>query len=320
MAMQLIFAFVISFILTAAACPLLIMQLHRLRYGQHVREDGPPRHESKTGTPTMGGLVFVCAAIISLFVMAKDAPVALTLAVVTLGCGLIGFVDDYSKIVKGVSLGLKARSKLLGEALIAVILIGLLISTGLYSSQVVIPFSNITLDLGIFYPLLVFMVILAASNSVNLTDGVDGLAAGTAAIAFSAYLYIAYLSGLPEAALFCAAIIGACLGFLIYNKHPARLFMGDTGSLGLGGALAAVAIITGTELFLIIIGGVFVLEALSVIAQVVSFRLTGKRVLLMSPLHHHFELKGWSEWRVVTAFWGAALIFAAIGVAEFARH
>lgn len=307
----------LSFLTTVLACSFFIIRMKSLQYGQQIRDDGPKSHTAKAGTPTMGGVVFVIVAALAAIIAAGSSPLIYVVLLVTLGCGLIGFCDDYLKVAHNRSLGLKARSKLAAEGVIALMFIIFLKQLGLYSTGVVLPFINLEFDLGIFYPLLIFLIIAAASNSVNLTDGVDGLAAGTAVIALSAYAYIAYLAEKDGITLFSAALAGACLGFLVYNRNPARLFMGDVGSLALGGAFAAIAVLTKTELLLLIIGGIFVIEALSVIAQVISFKLYGRRILLMSPLHHHFELKGWSEWRVVVSFWGLAVIFAVLGVLAY---
>jgi phospho-N-acetylmuramoyl-pentapeptide-transferase len=319
MAVKLISAALLTFLATAIVCPFFINRMKQMQYGQQIRDDGPARHSLKAGTPTMGGVVMLLAATAVSIIFAGKSPVLYLLLIITLGCGLIGFLDDYLKLFFNRSLGLKARSKLAG--LVALSLIYILLSgfMGLYSTKLLLPFFNLSLDLGIVYPAFVFILILGFSNSVNLTDGVDGLAAGTSAIALIAFLFITIGTGFPEAAIFCAAMTGACLGFLIYNRHPARLFMGDVGSLALGGTFAVLSLVTKTELFLLIIGGIFVLEAASVIAQVISFQLTGRRIFLMSPLHHHFELKGWSEWRVVKVFWGVALLFAVTGVAVFSR-
>ena len=319
MVVKIISAALLTFLATVIVCPFFINRMKQLQYGQQIRDDGPARHSLKAGTPTMGGVVMLLAATAVSIIFAGKSPVLYLLLLITLGCGLIGFLDDYLKLFFNRSLGLKARSKLAG--LVALSLVYILLSgyMGLYSTKLTLPFFNLDFNLGIVYPAFVFIIILGFSNSVNLTDGVDGLAAGTSAIALIAFLFIAIITGFPEAAIFCAALTGACLGFLIYNRHPARLFMGDVGSLALGGAFAALSLVTKTELFLVIIGGIFVLEAFSVIAQVISFQLTGRRIFLMSPLHHHFELKGWSEWRVVRVFWGVALLFAVTGVAVFSR-
>lgn len=319
MVVQITIAVVVTFLVTVIACPLFINRMRLLQYGQQIREDGPTRHSVKAGTPTMGGVVILLAAAAVSLIMAGRSPVLYLLLLVTLGCGLIGFLDDYFKVARSRSLGLKARSKLAGEIAIALVFMILTWLLGLYSSEIILPFINMTIELGIVYPVFVILIITGFSNSVNLTDGIDGLAAGTSVISLAAFTIIAVAAGFPEVALFCGALIGACLGFLIFNRHPARLFMGDAGSLALGGAFAALAIVIKAELFLLIIGGIFVLEAVSVIAQVVSFKLTGRRILLMSPLHHHFELKGWPEWRVVTTFWGGSLFLALIGVLAYSR-
>jgi phospho-N-acetylmuramoyl-pentapeptide-transferase len=319
MAVKIISAALLTFLATVIVCPFFINRMKRMQYGQQIRDDGPARHSSKAGTPTMGGVVMLLAAAASSIIFAGKSPVLYLLLLITLGCGLIGFFDDYLKLFFNRSLGLKARSKLAGLVTLSIIYILVSGYMGLYSTKLMLPVFNLIFDLGIVYPAFVFIIILGFSNSVNLTDGVDGLAAGSSAIALIAFIIIAMITGFFEVAIFCAALSGACLGFLIYNRHPARLFMGDVGSLALGGAFAVIALVTKTELFLVIIGGIFVLEAFSVIAQVASFQLTGRRIFLMSPLHHHFELKGWSEWRVVKVFWGVALLFAVTGVAVFSR-
>ncbi len=319
MALNVIVALAGAFLAAVAFTPLFIKNMRRLQYGQQIREDGPARHSLKAGTPTMGGLVFIPAALLAAVILAGLSPALYAVVLITIGCGLIGFLDDYGKIAHGRSLGLKARSKLGGEAVLTGLLVFALHRFGLYSTAILVPFVNIEVDLGLFHPLFIFLVISASSNSVNLTDGLDGLAAGTSVIALGAFAVIAWQAGLPEITVFSAALAGGCLGFLVYNRYPARVFMGDVGSLALGGSFAAIAVVTGTELFLILVGGVFVIEALSVIIQVTSFKLTGRRVLLMSPLHHHFEMKGWSEQKVVAVFWTAAAGFALLGVLAYGR-
>lgn len=314
MGFQITAALVLTFLTTLITCPFFIKRMQLLQYGQQIREDGPASHSGKAGTPTMGGVVFILAASLASIILAGRSPLIYALLLVMLGCGLLGFLDDYLKVVHNRSLGLKARSKLAGQIIAAVIFLLILYQQDLYSSTVFLPFTNIVIDLGYIYPLFIFLIVTSATNSVNLTDGVDGLAAGIAVIAMSGYIYIAWLAGNAEAAVFAAALVGGCLGFLIYNRNPAKIFMGDAGSLALGGAFAALAVLTKSELLLIIIGGVFVIETLSVIAQVASFQLFGRRVFRMSPLHHHFELQGWSEWRVVKAFWSAAAAFTLLGM------
>jgi len=317
MAAALLIALTGAFLITVIATPYFIKTMRRLQYGQQIREDGPAQHSVKAGTPTMGGLVFIPAAVLVSVVLTGFSPTLYAVLIVTLGCALVGFLDDFGKIAHGRSLGLKARSKLAAELVLTALLVLALYRFGLYSTEILVPFFNFAIDLGFFYPVFIFLVISGSSNSVNLTDGLDGLAAGTAVIALGAFVAIGWLAGRPEIMIFSATLGGACLGFLIYNRYPARLFMGDIGSLALGGAFAAMAVVTKAELFLILIGGVFVLEALSVMIQVASFQLTGRRVLLMSPLHHHFEMKGWTEWKVVSAFWSAAVVFALTGVWAF---
>lgn len=297
----------VSLVVSAGTCPFFIRLIRRLQFGQQIREDGPRRHFAKAGTPTMGGVVFLLTAVAVLLWRVPASPALLLTLLVTLANAAIGWLDDYAKVARSRSLGLKARSKLLGQGLIAVFFCIILMQLG-HSTAVRIPFTAVTLELGLLYPVLVFLIILGSTNGVNLTDGIDGLATGTAIVALLTLLLVALAQGQSDLALFCGALVGGCFGFLIYNLHPARIFMGDVGSLGLGGALAAVAILTKTELHLVILGGVFVVEALSVILQVISFRLSGRRIFLMAPLHHHFELRGWSEWRVVTGFWSAAFL------------
>lgn len=307
-----------AFILSVIISPFYIRFSRLKQFGQQVRLDGPRRHYLKAGTPTMGGIVFLLSLLLILLFGAEKTPFLILALGITLSSALLGFLDDFRKVVRRTSLGLKAREKLMGQFVFSLVFYLVLIFYG-HSTTVDIPFSTIQLDLGLTYPFLIFIMIAAASNAVNLTDGIDGLAGGTSIIAFLAFLFLASLEGMQDIALFCGTMIGAIFGFLIFNLHPAKVFMGDVGSLSLGAALAAAAILTKAELYLIIIGGVFVLEALSVIVQVISYRLTGKRVLLMAPLHHHFEMKGWSEWQVVTGFWALGFIFAVVGILDFSR-
>ncbi|RJX29048.1 MAG: phospho-N-acetylmuramoyl-pentapeptide-transferase [Dethiobacter sp.] len=306
----------VAFLLSVIICPLYIKYSRRRRYGQQIRMDGPRGHFHKAGTPTMGGVVFLLSLLITTIFFAPKTPLLLVALFMIFSSAFLGFMDDYQKVVRRRSLGLKAREKLLGQFIFALFFYFVLLALG-HSTVVDIPFTAIQVNFGYFYPLLIFAMMMATSNAVNLTDGIDGLAGGTAILALLAFLFLASLQGLQEIVYFCGALIGACFGFLIFNLHPARVFMGDVGSLSLGTALAVVAILTKAEFSLIIIGGVFVLETLSVIVQVISFRLTGKRIFLMSPLHHHFEMKGWSEWHVVTGFWALGFCFAVLGLLEF---
>ena len=281
--------------------------LHRLKYGQSIREEGPASHQAKSGTPTMGGVMIVLAVTVSTLLFAPFTVTTLLALFIFLGHFLLGFADDYIKVVKKRNLGLRAYQKLLGQLFIS--LVTILIGRALlgHDTSVWMPILGETLDIGALYYVLVVFVLVGTSNAVNLTDGLDGLASGTVAVA--ALFYAALLYSVDSSLMtFSAAIIGATVGFLWYNHHPARIFMGDTGSLALGGALAGIAILSHTEMLLPIVGFVFFCEALSVILQVISFQTRGKRIFRMSPIHHHFELGGWSETRVVYTFWavGAA--------------
>ncbi|GBG06153.1 phospho-N-acetylmuramoyl-pentapeptide-transferase [Paenibacillus sp. MY03] len=308
-----LFAIGVSFLITVLLGPLFIPLLRRLKFGQQIRTEGPESHLKKSGTPTMGGIIIMIALMIAFVRFADKSSEFWVLLTASLGFGLVGFLDDYIKIVFKRSLGLTAWQKLFGQLLFSAIVCVLLYNMG-HSTEITIPGTSAGLDLGWFYYLFVVIIMFAASNSVNFTDGLDGLLAGTSAIAFGAFMIVALQTSEHESAIFSAAMIGAVLGFLVYNAHPAKVFMGDMGSLGIGGGIAAVAILTKTELLLIVIGGVFVLEMLSVILQVASFKLRGKRIFKMSPIHHHFELIGWSEWKVVTVFWTVGLLFAAAGI------
>ncbi|WP_100330824.1 phospho-N-acetylmuramoyl-pentapeptide-transferase [Bacillus xiapuensis] len=306
-----------AFIITVAIAPLFIPFLRRLKFGQSIREEGPQSHQKKSGTPTMGGLVILLAVIITSMFMAQIyagiSTETILLLLVMIGFGLLGFLDDFIKVVMKRNLGLTSKQKLLGQIVISIIFYMIYSNNGL-STKITLPLTDVTLDLGIFYALFIIFWLVGFSNAVNLTDGLDGLVSGTAAVAFGAFAVIAWSKGMDETAIFSFAIVGAVLGFLVFNAHPAKVFMGDTGSLALGGAIAAISILTKLEFLLLIIGAVFVAETLSVMIQVASFKATGKRVFRMSPLHHHFELGGWSEWRVVVTFWTVGVICAVIGI------
>ena len=311
---QLISALLVALAVSLALGPIAIPILRRLKFGQSIREEGPKSHQAKSGTPTMGGIMILIAITVASLIFVGGSREVWLALFITLGHGVIGFIDDFIKVVLKRNLGLKARQKLLGQILMAVALVYISITYMGGDTNLWIPVLDQTIDCGIFYYILIFFVLVGTTNAVNLTDGLDGLASGTMAVAAIAYAIICLIFGQYELAVFCMTVVGGVLGFLKYNAHPAKVFMGDTGSLALGGALAAVAVLTKTELLLIIVGGVFVVEALSVIIQVASFKTTGKRVFLMSPIHHHFELKGWSEKKVVTVFWlcGALLSVVAL--------
>ena len=311
---RVIIALGLSALLTVITGPFFIPFLHRLKFGQNIRNDGPKRHLQKAGTPTMGGVMFLAGLAAALLVSRRGPEVWLLIGV-TLFYGLLGFTDDYIKVIKKRSLGLRAKEKILGQSLMALFLAFVAAYPLKLGTGIVIPFSGTVLDYGfLVYFGFIWVVTVGATNAVNLTDGLDGLAAGITVITASAFTVISLMINKPEVAIFGAALAGGCLGFLRYNHHPARVFMGDTGSLALGGGLATMAILTKTELLLPIIGGVYVAETLSVIIQVISFQSTGKRVFRMSPLHHHFELGGWSEQKVVRTFWLATLICSLIGL------
>lgn len=338
-------ASICAFLLSILLGPWFIRKLQRLQIGQFIREEGPQSHQKKAGTPTMGGLLMIISIVVPtlLFTNLRNPYVWVALFSL-LGYGLIGFIDDYSKVAKSQNLGLTARQKMLFQIFMLICLgVWLLVlhSKGLYDTAMNVPFlknvkPNLLIDslLGspwtyplafTFFFLFLWLVIVGASNAVNLTDGLDGLAAGLMIIAggamtvlsyvsghaqFAAYLGLARLSGSAELTIFCASLTGASLGFLWFNAHPAEMFMGDVGALALGGGLGTVAVLLKQEILLIFIGGVYVVELLSVVIQVASFKTRGKRVFLMAPLHHHFEKKGWDETKVVVRFWIAGLVMA----------
>ena len=310
----LIFGFAVSLVIALVLGKPVIGQLKKFHARQSEREEGPQSHKYKAGTPTMGGILILIALVVSCLVFnPSDLRKGLALFL-TFGHGVIGFLDDSIKAVKRRNLGLTAKQKLLGQFVMAAVFCFILKEFLQFPTTLWIPFTSITIDLGFFYYIFVFVMIVGASDAVNLTDGLDGLAAGSCAITSVAYVVIAVALGYVNFAVFSAALTGACLGFLFYNQHPAKMFMGDTGSLALGGALAAMAILTKTELLLILAGGLYVIEALSVIIQVVSFKTRGVRVFKMSPIHHHFELSGWSEVKVVTVFWSFSALMAILAI------
>ncbi|MDA0991824.1 MAG: phospho-N-acetylmuramoyl-pentapeptide-transferase [Verrucomicrobia bacterium] len=329
-----------AFVLSMLLGPWVIAQLRRLNVGQQIRqEEAPPLfefHAKKAGTPTMGGLLIIGTIVVSTLLWADPANPFIWIVLSTLCVmGLIGFVDDYLKVARKNSKGLSARRKMgfqcLWSLIVVVALMGLP-ATRETAGQLMVPFLKVPLihDLGpIGTYLFVTAVMVGASNAVNLTDGLDGLAIGCSSsvalsylvmayvaghVAFADYLHIPYIAGSGELAVFCGCMAGSCLGFLWYNCHPAHVFMGDTGSLALGGAVGIVAVLIKQEVVLVIVGGVFVMEALSVILQVASFKLYGKRIFAMAPIHHHFEMKKWSETQVTIRFWILSIIFALLGL------
>ncbi len=325
-------ALLISLVVCIFGMPLLIKWLRKRGIGQFIREDGPKAHLAKRGTPTMGGILIIVSTLIGFILMSvkPQAGTGFALAFVLLGCGLLGFADDYTKLRYSRSLGIKARSKIFWQLAISIALAYLAthqfgVSTKLYFFRT----DSFSIELGPFYYLLVFIMIIGTTNAVNLTDGLDGLASGTGALVMTAYILIAFtqfrnhqflyhhVQAALDIAIFSGAMMGSCIGFLWWNAPPAQIFMGDTGSMALGGALATVAILSKTELLLLVLGGLFALEALSVMIQVAVFKRTRKRVFRMAPLHHHFELKGWSEETTLIRFWIVAGFMVGIGFIIF---
>ncbi len=308
--------FVVTAISTIILAPLIIPILRSLKVGQTIRSDGPKRHFGKAGTPTMGGLIFLLPVImVTLFISSPSLDIAVLL-LMTFGFGLIGFTDDYIKVVLRRSLGLKARWKLAGQVLLSLVLAFVAVVFLDRGTEVWVPFLGYVFFGWLYLPF-VIIVVVGSTNAVNLTDGLDGLAAGITIVAAFGFLVISILLDRQELAIFAAALAGGCLGFLFFNFNPAKVFMGDTGSLALGAAIATLAVLSKTEVLLVFIGIVFVIETLSVIIQVISFKTTGKRLFLMSPLHHHFELKGWGERKIVFVFYLTAIIFSFAGIMLF---
>lgn len=309
----------LSLLITALLTPLWIRFQKSKAVGQIVRADGPQEHLFKQGTPTMGGLLVILSVVLTYFLMGSvrgyswQGKMALGLFV---GAGLLGFADDISMVMNSRSLGLKARYKIVGTAIIAGIIFYFITIQG-FPTTIKYSISGDVIDLKWVYAILLFLIITGSTNSVNLTDGLDGLAAGTVTIAMLAFAGITFKQGRLDLALFAAAVGGSCIGFLWYNAYPADIFMGDTGSFALGGAIAAMAIFSKTELLLVLIGGIYIIETLSVIIQVVSFRYFKKRVFKMAPIHHHFEMSGWSETKVMIRFWIVSGLLAGAGFALY---
>ena len=320
---------IVAMVISIVAGPRFINFLRLREYGQPIREEGPALHFEKQGTPTMGGLLILFSAAVPYLILSNYSTPALTVCFCAFGCGAIGFLDDYIKVTHRRSLGLNGRWKLLGLALITLVVAWVAyhrdFSTDLYLPGFKIPLS------WAWYPFL-FLIIAGAANGVNLTDGIDGLAAGTGIIAvftYTAMTVIAYIrSGVPghreirllDLSIVGAALIGGLVGFLWYNAFPAEVFMGDTGSMAIGGALAGFAIMTKTEVLLLFVGGIFLIEALSVMLQVFSFKYFGRRLFLMAPIHHHFEMKAWSATKIMVRFWILTAILCACGFALYYRY
>lgn len=325
-----IYAAVTALLLSFIIGPFLIRRLQAMQLGEVIRDDGPTSHQAKAGTPTMGGAMILLIVFISVLLwgnLSNHYVWVVTLVIV--GMGIIGFVDDYKKVVVKKSLGLSAPVKFISQALVAFGATIYLYKTG-FNTTVSIPFfKGGVFDIGVFYVPFAALIIIGASNAVNLTDGLDGLAIGPMTIAGATYMLLAYITGhmtianylqvtyipyVGELSVVAGAMVGASLGFLWFNTYPAQVFMGDIGALSLGGGLGALAIITKQEILLAIVGGIFVLEALSVIFQVGSFKLRGKRIFQMAPIHHHFELKGWAEPKIIVRFWIISIILSLIAI------
>jgi phospho-N-acetylmuramoyl-pentapeptide-transferase len=297
--------------------PRFIEYLRLKEFGQHIREEGPAGHHGKAGTPTMGGLAIFLSICVPFLILSEYRAASFAVLATALAMAALGFADDMIKLRKRRSLGVSGRTKLVVQGLTAIGLWLVVTEYLEFQDTLDLRVVDASVDLGVAYPVLIFLVLAGATNGVNLTDGLDGLAAGCAAIVFLTFTAMTFITGRTgvqlDLALLCACLVGACVGFLWFNSFPASVFMGDTGSLGLGGAIAGLAVITKTEVLLILIGGIFVIEALSVAIQVISFQRFRRRVFLMAPIHHHFELLGWSETKIILRFWIVAAICAAIG-------
>lgn len=309
-----VFVFILSFIFSLILGPILIPVLTRLKFGQTVRDDGPKSHYKKTGTPTMGGVIFLIPIVVLAGFYAGQDKRILPLIFVTLGFGLIGFIDDFIKVVKKRKDGLYWNQKIFGILVVAVTFAVYVSRT--QTSDIIIPFLGMenTVSLGWLFVPFVVVVLIASTNAVNITDGLDGLAAGVTLIITVFFTIVAMTrSEWDYIKIFTSVVSGGCLGFLAFNTYPAKVFMGDTGSLALGGAVGAIAVLLKMPFILFIVGGIYVVEALSVMIQVMSFKLTGKRVFKMAPIHHHFELSGWREVKVVSVFWGITVLLCILG-------
>ena len=311
---QVLIAGTASLLICVFLSPKFIEFLREREFGQNIRPEGPEGHHEKAGTPTMGGVILVTAIAVPFLVLGGQKPQSLAVFGVAVACAALGFADDWTKIVKRRSLGLRARTKLIVTIVIS---IGLFLAATKWAdkSEVLrLRLVDYQIDLGVAYIVFVYLVVAGTTSAVNLTDGLDGLAAGCAAIVLLSFIAITFVTtGQRDLAVLSACLVGACIGFLWFNSFPAQIFMGDTGSLFLGGAIAGLAVMTKTEVLLIVIGGIFVVEALSVVIQVISFQAFRKRVFLMAPIHHHFELQAWSETKIILRFWIVAAVFSAIG-------
>jgi phospho-N-acetylmuramoyl-pentapeptide-transferase len=329
---RVLIAGLVAMVVAIVIGPTFIEWLRRAGVGQQIREEGPARHIVKQGTPTMGGLLILATAVVPFLLLSRYTMPGLALLFLTVGCAAIGFTDDYLKVRRRRSLGLAGRWKMLGLVLITIGVYWVVTQVGYLDTEIYFPVVDVNIDLGWFYFPFLFVVIAGTANGVNLTDGIDGLAAGTCAISLLTFLAFAAISWIRsgevgfrsdnylDVAIFTAALIGGVIGFLWFNAFPAELIMGDTGSMALGGAIAGLAVMTQTEVLLIFIGDIYLIEALSVMIQVASFKRTGKRVFLITPIHHHFEMKAWSETKIMVRFWIVGAIFCTTGFVLFYRY
>lgn len=311
-----IYAILAAFIVTVIICPIVIPILHRMKFGQPIRNEGPASHKKKEGTPTMGGVMILIGFIISSVLFARESYDAMAVVLITVGYGIVGFIDDFLKVVKKQNEGLKPWQKILFQLIVTILFYVFIINTGI-GTDIYVPFTkDLYIDLGWFYAPFLFFVMVGTVNSVNLTDGLDGLASGVTVLVAMFFMIVAFAANLAGLVYVCGAIIGALLAFLVFNSHPAKVFMGDTGSLALGGFVASIAILTKMPIMLVIVGLVYVCESLSVIIQVTYFKAThGKRIFKMAPIHHHFELCGLAGIKVVQLFWIVTAVMCLIGFA-----
>jgi len=305
------FAVLTAIVVVMLMGPIFIPYLEKLKFGQVIREEGPKSHYQKQGTPTMGGIMFIVAILISSVIAGLFGTKYVFALISLMLFAVIGFADDYIKVVLKRNLGLRAYQKFAMQTLFALVIAYLTYDLG---RDIIIPFMDVSIDLGIWYFPFTFIFLTAITNSVNLTDGLDGLSTGLSIIYSIFYFALAYMTLEVDLMNISLIFIFSLLGFLYFNKYPAKVFMGDTGSLAIGGFLGGIALVTKTPLFVLVVGGVFVIETLSVILQVASFKTTGKRIFKMSPLHHHFELSGWSEKKIVRVFWSVGLLLAIVGI------
>lgn len=311
---QLAYIAIIAFLIVVILGPIFIPMLTKFKFGQTVRDDGPKTHLQKNGTPTMGGVIMIIAILITGLTRAKlDKDLLVGLICIT-GFGFVGFLDDFIKIKMKRSLGLKAYQKIILQFAIALFVAYYQYSASPSATQMMVPFTDYVINLGPLYVPIMMFIIIGTVNAVNLTDGLDGLASGVTLIVSVFFMILATSVGNSDVAVLATATVGACLGFLGFNSYPAKVFMGDTGSMALGGAVVAFAVLTNSVLLIPIVGGIYFAEAISVIIQVLSFKLTGKRVFKMAPIHHHFEQCGWPETRVVFIFWITTVVLAWIGI------